>query len=205
MTGLRSAVAECFIALELVGRRVGDDVPLNKVSSIADFALDVAVIRGTPIPDWERLDLAALPVRAVLDGATMATGTGAMVLGHPLKALLWLATVLAKRGDRLRNGDIVLTGTCTGITKVGRGQIFAGYSPIFHLFKFASRNRVSCGASVACRVPAAMPKSACAAPDPRKFSRGRSKSFCVLLPTRSLCGAAGARHLDWAASAHAFA
>jgi 2-keto-4-pentenoate hydratase len=127
MTGLRSAVAECFIALELVGRRVGDDVPLNKVSSIADFALDVAVIRGTPIPDWERLDLAALPVRAVLDGATMATGTGAMVLGHPLKALLWLATVLAKRGDRLRNGDIVLTGTCTGITKVGRGQIFAGY------------------------------------------------------------------------------
>jgi 2-keto-4-pentenoate hydratase len=126
MVGLRSAVGECFVGLELVGRRVADDVPLNEVTAIADFSLDVAIVRGAPIPDWERRDLAALPVHAVLDGAVVAKGTGAMVLGHPLNALLWLATALAKRGDRLRTGEIVLTGTCTGITKVGRGQVFQG-------------------------------------------------------------------------------
>ena len=49
---LRSVIAECFVALEIVGRRI-DDVPLDEVSSIADFALDVAVVRGEPIPDWE--------------------------------------------------------------------------------------------------------------------------------------------------------
>lgn len=129
IAALRSAIAECFVGLELVGRRLADEVPLNEVTAIADFSLDVAVIRGAPIADWERHDLAALPVHAVLDGATMANGTGAMVLGHPLNALLWLATVLAKRGDRLRNGEIVLTGTCTGITKVGRGQVFQGNFP----------------------------------------------------------------------------
>jgi 2-keto-4-pentenoate hydratase len=123
---LRSAIAECFVGLELVGRRVGPDVPLNEVTSIADFSLDVAVVRGATIPDWERQDLASLPVRAVLDGADMASGTGAMVLGHPLNALLWLAAALRKRGDRLRSGEIVLTGTCTGITKVAAGQVFQG-------------------------------------------------------------------------------
>jgi 2-keto-4-pentenoate hydratase len=126
MGGLRSALAECFAALEFVGRRVAPDVPLDEVSAIADFSLHVAAVRGPSIPDWERRDLAALPVRAVLDGATMASGTGAIVLGHPLNALLWLATALGKRGDRLRTGDIVLTGTCTGITNVAAGQVFAG-------------------------------------------------------------------------------
>jgi 2-keto-4-pentenoate hydratase len=126
LVALRSAIAECFVALELVGRRVTSDVLLNEASAIADFALDVAVVRGGPIPDWQNRDLAALPVRAVLDGVTVADGTGATVLGHPLNALLWLAQALHKRGERLRRGEMVLTGTCTGITKVAPGQMFAG-------------------------------------------------------------------------------
>ena len=44
------------------------------MSSIADFALDVAVVGGQSIPDWYCRDLAAMPVRAVLDGVTVATG-----------------------------------------------------------------------------------------------------------------------------------
>jgi len=127
IAALRSAIGECFVSLEIVGRRVVADVPLNEVSSIADFALDVAVVRGEPIPDWKHQDLAAMPVRAMLDGVTVASGTGAMVLGHPLNALLWLAKALHKRGDQLRSGEIILTGTCTGITKVTPGQLFAGY------------------------------------------------------------------------------
>jgi 2-keto-4-pentenoate hydratase len=123
---LRSAIAECFIGLELVGRRLSDDVPLNETSAIADFGLDVAVIRGEPIPDWTRCDLAAMLVRAVLDGITVVTGTGAAVLGHPLNALLWLAKSLQRHGGGLRRGDIIMTGTCTGITKVAPGQTFAG-------------------------------------------------------------------------------
>jgi 2-keto-4-pentenoate hydratase len=126
LAGLRSAIGECFVGLELVGRRVTGDVPLNEATAIADYALHVAVVRGAPIPNWQRGGLAALPVRAVLDGATLASGTGAMVLGHPLNALLWLATVLSGRGERLRGGEIVFTGTCTGITKVASGQVFHG-------------------------------------------------------------------------------
>jgi 2-keto-4-pentenoate hydratase len=126
LVALRSAIAGCFMALEMVGRRVTPDVPLNEVSATADYALAVAAVRGGLIPDWERRDLATLPVRAVLDGVTVANGTGAIVLGHPLNPLLWLAQALHKRGERLRGGEIILTGTCTGITKVASGQVFAG-------------------------------------------------------------------------------
>jgi 2-keto-4-pentenoate hydratase len=124
---LRSAIAECFVGLELVGRRLADDVPLNEVSSIADFALNVAVIRGRPIPNWERYDLATMPVRAGVDGVTVVRSTGGMVLSHPLNALEWLAETLRRRGGGLRNGEIILTGTCTGITRVIPEQTFAGY------------------------------------------------------------------------------
>jgi 2-keto-4-pentenoate hydratase len=126
LAGLRSAVGECFMGLELVGRRVTGDVPLNEATAIADYSLDVAAVRGAPIADWERRDLATLPVCAVVDGATVASGTGARVLGHPLNALLWLATTLRRRGEQLRAGEIVFTGTCTGITKVASGQLFHG-------------------------------------------------------------------------------
>jgi 2-keto-4-pentenoate hydratase len=109
---LRSAIAECFIGLELVGRRLSDDVPRNETSAIADFALDVAVIRGEPIPDWTRRDRAAMPVRrAVLDGITVVTSTGAAVLGNSLNALLWLAETLQRHGGALRRGGIIMTGT----------------------------------------------------------------------------------------------
>jgi 2-keto-4-pentenoate hydratase len=123
---LRSRIAECFMALELVGRRVVAGVPLNEVSAITDFGLDVAVVHGASIPNWEARDLAAMPVRAVLDGRPVAEGNGAMVLGHPLNALLWLAEALQQRENKLRAGDMILTGACCGITKVAAGQMFAG-------------------------------------------------------------------------------
>jgi 2-keto-4-pentenoate hydratase len=123
---LRSGIAGCFMALELVGRRVVAGVPLNEMSAIADFGLDVAAVCGASIPDWETRDLAAMPVRAVLNGRPVAEGNGAMVLGHPLNALLWLADALHQRGTKLRAGEMIVTGACCGITKVAAGETFAG-------------------------------------------------------------------------------
>ena len=58
------------------------------------------------------------------DGKPAAEGNGHLVLGNPLESLLWLARKLAAGGKHLRTGDVVLTGTCTGITKVAAGQSF---------------------------------------------------------------------------------
>lgn len=68
-----------------------------------------------------------MPVCAVIDGIAVASGTGATVLGHPLNALVWLADTLSQRGSRLRQEEMILSGTCTGITKVAAGQTFAAH------------------------------------------------------------------------------
>jgi 2-keto-4-pentenoate hydratase len=99
---------------------------LNETSSIADFALNIALVRGAPVPDWREVDLNGIAVAAAVDGQVVATGSASAVLGHPLEALAWLARSLAERGRRLEAGDLVSTGTCTGIVPLTSGQTFEG-------------------------------------------------------------------------------
>jgi 2-oxo-3-hexenedioate decarboxylase/2-keto-4-pentenoate hydratase len=56
-------------------------------------------------------DLLAVTGRAIVNGAEVARGTGADVLGHPHNPLAWLANHLAGQGRGLRAGQIVLTGS----------------------------------------------------------------------------------------------
>ena len=44
-----------------------------------------------------------------------------MCLGHPLEALTWLANDLSRRGYGLLAGQVVTTGTCTGMQYVPSG------------------------------------------------------------------------------------
>jgi 2-keto-4-pentenoate hydratase len=124
LSSLVEAIAECRAAIEVVGRRVEADIPLNHKSVVADFAINVAFVLGDPIPAWRDGALLDAPVTALVDGQPVAQGNGYLVLGNPLESLLWLARKLAASGGLLRAGDTVLTGTCTGITQVVAGQKF---------------------------------------------------------------------------------
>jgi 2-keto-4-pentenoate hydratase len=124
IASLAEAISQCRAAIEIVGRRVEADIPLNHKSVVADFAINVAFAVGDPIPNWRDSALLDLPVTALVDGAPVAQGNGHLVLGNPLESLLWLARKLAAKGKHLRAGEIVLTGTCTGITQVAAGQSF---------------------------------------------------------------------------------
>ena len=48
---------------------------------------------------------------AYVNGRAVGEGRGVDTLGHPLAALTWVANHLAARGRRLRNGDVVITGS----------------------------------------------------------------------------------------------
>jgi 2-keto-4-pentenoate hydratase len=106
-------------ALEVVDS-VWQDYRFSLELNTADGSSAAGVALGPPLP----LDaLAALPVRLVRNGATVAEGTGAAAMGDPLHALDWLRQALPGDPDTLRPGDIVITGGLTAAVPVGPGDV----------------------------------------------------------------------------------
>lgn len=113
-------------ALEIISPRF-ESVPFHQApSALADCGLNGGMILGTPITDWRKIDLVTHKTRQLADGAVLAEGTGALVLGDPLVSLTWLVDTLAKRGVSLTKGQIFTTGSMTGIVYVKQGAQAVG-------------------------------------------------------------------------------
>ena len=109
-------------AIEVGERRIARGSPLPIQVLIADDSAAGHLVLGEAVADWRRYDLAAAAVRLSVDGREERMGHGRDVLGHPLNALAWLANQRATAGQPLRAGDIVTTGSCTGMMPVGRAS-----------------------------------------------------------------------------------
>jgi 2-oxo-3-hexenedioate decarboxylase/2-keto-4-pentenoate hydratase len=109
-------------AIEVCDTRLADWKTAGIEHIVADNGFHGALVLGKPVRDWRRLDLAAHEAVLRVDGAERGRGTGALVLGHPLDSLAWLAGDLGRRGIALRAGDVVAAGTCTGLHFVEAGQ-----------------------------------------------------------------------------------
>ena len=108
--------------VEVVGSRFeGGLAGLGREGVTADFGANIAFVEGEVRPDWRDRDLRDAGVALSVDGETLAEGTGALALGDPALVLLWLANHLRERGDGLRAGDRVTTGTCTGVAAIRPG------------------------------------------------------------------------------------
>jgi len=105
------AVGECMAAIELVDDRYVDYTQLDAASMIADDFFGAGCVLGEARKDWRSLDLAACEAIMTVNGKSAGRGTGALVLGHPMEALAWLAGNLAERGRMLKQGDLVMTGS----------------------------------------------------------------------------------------------
>ena len=93
---------------------------LTRARSIGHF------VASAGIANWAEIDLAAVTVRGLANGAVTNEGSGAAVLGHPLNALAWLAEALVADGGRLRADEIISTGTTLGIVKPEPGATITG-------------------------------------------------------------------------------
>ena len=104
----RDAVAEVFLALEVIDSRCGFD-GLTLVDSVADNGASARFALGDAMP-MPGCDLRAERLTVCCGSIPVAGGEGQDVLGDPIRSVAWLARRLATFDAGLRTGDVVLAG-----------------------------------------------------------------------------------------------
>lgn len=114
------AIAASF---EIVDSRI-KDWQIKLVDTVADNAS----YGGFTIGNWDRLapnsDLRLLGVLINHNGEVAAQGIGAAALGHPARAVAWLANKLSTFDITLKAGDYVLSGAVAKTIPAQAGDIF---------------------------------------------------------------------------------
>ena len=110
-------------AIEISDSRFTDWSKVGAPSLIADNGNEGQVIFGAPVDDWRGLDLPGHQAAMIVNGETVAEGRGANVLEDPIAALVWLANDQRERDDGLRAGEVVITGSCTGVSMAQAGDV----------------------------------------------------------------------------------
>ncbi len=117
------SVAAVMAAIEVVDDRYDDYKTFDAPTLVADDFFDAGCVLGAPVADWQSLDLAALGGRMTINGDEVGSGIGGDIMGHPLEALAWLASLRAARGTPLRAGDFVLLGSVVETKWVEQGDL----------------------------------------------------------------------------------
>ena len=129
---VRDAIDAAAGAIEVVGTRLkGGLAGKGRFLVTADSGANIALVVGAWQNNWRDLDLKTHPVAMHVNGAIKGSGTGARALGDPINVMVWLANQQSRRGRGLKAGDVVSTGTCTGLDPVAPGdQVSADFGSL---------------------------------------------------------------------------
>lgn len=116
-----AAIATLHPAIELVESRFADFRAMDKLALLADNGSNGAFCYGAAVRDWRAVDFLRQPASLVIDGKEVASAVGGNAAGHPRRLLAWLANHCARRGRGIAAGDIVTTGTHTGLVFAAPG------------------------------------------------------------------------------------
>lgn len=119
---LAEAVDQVLVTIELCDTRLVDWTQASALSRLADFQLNGALITGSGIRDWRAVDYAAQHAELWVNGEKKLDRVGSHPLGNPFRILPWAVAHCAQRGRALRSGDLVTTGSWTGMEFVVPGD-----------------------------------------------------------------------------------
>jgi len=126
-----AAVGTLHLAIEVPDSRYRDFARIGAPQLVADDSCACFFVLGDEAAGWRGVDLAAHPVVGHKNGAVAQRGSGANVLGDPRIALAWLANDRAARGDGLKAGQVVTTGTCIKPVTIAPGdQVVADFGAL---------------------------------------------------------------------------
>ncbi|WP_254866589.1 2-keto-4-pentenoate hydratase [Geobacillus sp. LEMMY01] len=109
-------------AIEIIDSRY-ENFRFTLADVIADNASSSKFVLGHRLVSTKKEDVATFGMALRINGELKATGTPANVLGHPARSVAMLAKMLARKGERLKAGDIVLAGGITEAIAVQPGDV----------------------------------------------------------------------------------
>ena len=120
-----AAVASVHPGLELAECRFIHDKQFPPLPAIlADGAGSGTLVYGPAIDDWRNRDIVDQEVVLYCNGEVRRQGTARAALEHPLVPLTWLANELSRTGVGLKAGQLVSTGTMTGMLRPKPGDCY---------------------------------------------------------------------------------
>lgn len=115
------ATAGVSPAFELLEERL--PATAGVADMIADNCSGAGFVLGSALVPPGELDLATTGVILEVDGRFVGSGASGAVMGNPVRAVAWLADRLAITGERLRAGQVVLTGATIPPIPVDLGRL----------------------------------------------------------------------------------
>jgi 2-keto-4-pentenoate hydratase len=121
MIDVMAAIGGVHVGIEVAECRfpMAELPPLPAI--LADGSASGRYVFGDPLAEW-RAGLANVTVVLEVDGVVRRHGRGSDVMGDPLNPLLWLAEERRRWGDGLRAGEMISTGSMTGMLPIRQGQ-----------------------------------------------------------------------------------
>lgn len=108
-------------ALEVIDSRY-KDFRFTLVDVVADNCSSSKFVVGSKLTLPESIDLGNIGMVMSKNGKVEQTGSSAAVLGHPLKAMVWAANLLGKKGRGFKKGDIILSGAISEAITIESGD-----------------------------------------------------------------------------------
>jgi len=111
--------------IELCESRFANWDTAPSLCRIADLQSHGGFAIGTGTREWRALDFSMQRVELLVNGKTLADNRGSHPSGDPFALVAWAAIHCHERGMPLAAGDIVTTGTWTGMTPIAAGDEIA--------------------------------------------------------------------------------
>jgi 2-keto-4-pentenoate hydratase len=115
-----AALAEVRVGIEVVDSRYGAWPNVDPRLGIADHLSHGCMVVGTGTA-VQHASYAEAHVSLSIDGRTVVDQVGGNSAGDPLDLVVWLANRLAESEGGLRAGDLVTTGSFTGLAEIEPG------------------------------------------------------------------------------------
>jgi 2-keto-4-pentenoate hydratase len=119
---IAGSIGAAMAAIEILDSRYQAAFASPRLDLLADHLGNGAVVVGEAVADWSGFDRANLAVSLDVNGVRVVERAGGNPVGDPLRVVLAFAAHTARHGLAVTPGQIVITGSYTGVHSASPGD-----------------------------------------------------------------------------------